>query len=63
MLDKYNGEEIKRFDDPLETAAYIVLIQVLKTRISGKRGIMSSLGKNVELSITSKEPAISSNCK
>jgi len=33
MLEEYNGEEIKRFDDPLEAATYIVLIQVLKTRI------------------------------
>ena len=30
MLEEYNGEEIKRFDDPLEAAAFIVLIGMLK---------------------------------
>jgi hypothetical protein len=30
MLAGYNGEEIKRFDDPLEAGAYIVLIGMLK---------------------------------
>jgi hypothetical protein len=30
MLEGYNGEEIKRFDDPLEAAAYIVLIGMFK---------------------------------
>jgi len=30
MLEEYNGEELKRFDDPLEAAAFIVLIQVVK---------------------------------
>jgi hypothetical protein len=30
ILEEYNGEEIKRFDDPLEAAAFIVLIGMLK---------------------------------
>jgi len=30
MLEHYNGEEIKRFDDPLEAAAFIVSIGMLK---------------------------------
>lgn len=30
MLAEYNGEEIKRFDDPLEAAAFIVLVRMVK---------------------------------
>ncbi|MCE5299041.1 MAG: hypothetical protein MUE45_01220 [Methanoregulaceae archaeon] len=30
MLEQYNGEEIRRFDDPLEAAAFIVSIGMLK---------------------------------
>jgi hypothetical protein len=30
MLEEYNGEELKRFNDPLEAAAFIVLIQMVK---------------------------------
>ena len=30
MLGEYNGEEIKRFDDPLEAAAFIVLVRIVR---------------------------------
>ncbi len=30
MLTEYNGEAIKRFDDPLEAAAFIVLVRMVK---------------------------------
>lgn len=30
MLEQYHGEEIRRFDDPLEAAAFIVSIGMLK---------------------------------
>ena len=30
MFNEYNGEAIKRFDDPLEAAVFTVLIEMLK---------------------------------
>ena len=37
MLEEYNGEEIKRFDDPLEAAAFIVFIGMLKDQDMRKK--------------------------
>ena len=36
MLEEYGGEEIKRFDAPLEAAAFVVLIGLLKELDSKK---------------------------
>lgn len=30
MLEEYHGQEITRFDDPLEAAAFIVLIRMIR---------------------------------
>ncbi len=36
MIEKYNRKEFERFDDPLEAAAFIILIQMVKERCAEK---------------------------